>query len=105
MPFVYQHPQYWQKIREETKSSGDFIRSTNLFRDSEAEREHTEEKMINIENNHGRLILIGADDDSPREAGKYVGRMDERLKSRPHKCKYEAVTYEHGTHFCFPREL
>ncbi len=105
MPFVYQHPQYWQKIQEETKGSGDFLRSTNLFRDSEAAREHTEEEMIKIENIRGRLILIAADDDSLWEAGKYVRRMDERLKSRPHKCEYEAVTYEHGTHFVLPEGM
>ena len=105
MPFVYQHPQYWQKIQEETKGSGDFMRSTNLFRDSEAAREHTEDEMIKIENIHGKLILIGAEDDSLWEAAKYVRRMDERLKSRPHKCDYEAVTYEHGTHFVLPEGM
>ena len=25
--------------------------------------------------------------------------MDERLKERPHTCDYEALAYEHGTHF------
>jgi hypothetical protein len=28
-----------------------------------------------------------------------------RLKSRPHKCDYEAVTYEHGTHFVLPEGM
>lgn len=105
MPFVYQHPEYWQKIQEETKGSGDFIRSTNIFRDSEKARPHTEEEMIKIENIHGKLLLIGADDDGLWEAGKYVRRMEERLNNRFHKCEYEAIAYRYGTHFVLPEGL
>ena len=82
MPFVYEHPVYWQKIEEETKGSGDITRSTCLFIDSEKARPHTEEEMVKVENIKGRLFLIGADDDSFWEAGKYVRRMDQRLKER-----------------------
>ena len=105
MPFVYAHPEYYHKIEEETKGSGDITRSTHLFIDSEKAREHTEEEMINIENSKGKLILVGADDDSFWEAGKYVRRMDKRLKERPHECDYEALTYEHGTHFVLPETM
>ena len=31
--------------------------------------------------------------------------MDERLKERPHTCDYEALAYEHGTHFVLPESL
>lgn len=75
MPFIYEHPVYWQKIEEETKGSGDIERSTCLFIDSEKVREHTEEEMIKVENIKGRLFLVGADDDSFWEAGKYIRRM------------------------------
>ncbi len=105
MPFVYQHPQYWHEIQKATKGSGDYIRSTTVFQDSEAAREHPEEEMIKIENIHGKLILIGADDDALWEAGKYVRRMEERLKSRPHQCEYEAVAYQYGTHFVLPESM
>ena len=105
MPFVYQHPEYYRIIEEETKGSGDVTRSTKLFIDSEKAREHTEEEMIKVENIKGKLILIGADDDSFWEAGKYVRRMDKRLKERPHECDYEALTYEHGTHFVLPETM
>lgn len=105
MPFVYEHPVYWQKIEEETKGSGDITRSTRLFIDSEKARPHTEEEMIKVENIKGRLFLIGADDDSFWEAGKYVRRMDQRLKERPHTCEYDALVYEHGTHFVLPETL
>lgn len=105
MPFVYAHPEYYHKIEEETKDSGDITRSTHLFIDSEKAREHTEEEMIKVENIKGKLIMVGADDDSFWEAGKYVRRMDKRLKERPHECDYEALTYEHGTHFVLPETM
>lgn len=105
MPFVYAHPEYYHKIEEETKGSGDITRSTHLFIDSEKAREHTEEEMIKVENIKGKLIMVGADDDSFWEAGKYVRRMDTRLKERPHECDYEALTYEHGTHFVLPETM
>lgn len=105
MPFVYSHPEYYHKIEEETKGSGDITRSTHLFIDSEKAREHTEEEMIKVENIKGKLIMVGADDDSFWEAGKYVRRMDKRLKERPHECDYEALTYEHGTHFVLPETM
>lgn len=105
MPFVYEHPMYYQKIQEETKGSGDITRSTCLFIDSEKAREHTEEEMIKVENIKGKLILIGAEDDSFWEAGKYVRRMEQRLKERFHSCDYEAVVYEHGTHFVLPESM
>ena len=35
MPFVYQHPQYWQCIAAETKRTGDMVNSWKLFDDSE----------------------------------------------------------------------
>lgn len=105
MPFVYEHPVYWKKIEEETKGSGDYLRSTCLFADSEKERAHTEDEMIKIENIKGKLILLGADDDSLWEAGKYVRRMEQRLKEHLHECDYEAVAYEHGTHFILPESM
>ena len=105
MPFVYAHPEYYHKIEEETKGSGDITRSTHLFIDSEKAREHTEEEMIKVENIKGKLIMVCADDDSFWEAGKYVRRMDKRLKERPHECDYEALTYEHGTHFVLPETM
>lgn len=105
MPFVYAHHEYYHKIEEETKGSGDITRSTHLFIDSEKAREHTEEEMIKVENIKGKFIMVGADDDSFWEAGKYVRRMDKRLKERPHECDYEALTYEHGTHFVLPETM
>lgn len=40
--------------------------------------------------------LFGFIADSFWEEGKYVSRMDQRLKERPHECEYEAVAYRYG---------
>ena len=103
--FVWQGFEQGEKVEEETKGSGDIERSTCLFIDSEKAREHSEEEMIKVENIKGRLYLVGADDDSFWEAGKYIRRMDQRLKERPHTCQYVPLVYEHGTHFVLPESL
>ena len=103
MPFVYEHPVYWQKVEEETKGSGDIERSTCLFIDSEKAREHTEEEMIKVEKIKGKLFLIGADDDSFWEAGKYIRRMDQRLKECPHTCDYVPLVFCRNP--CFVRHF
>ncbi|MFR0950706.1 MAG: hypothetical protein ACLSFT_09340 [Ruminococcus callidus] len=64
MPFVYEHPMYYQKIQEETKGSGDITAAPACLSTPEKAREHTEEEMIKVENIKGKLILIGAEDDS-----------------------------------------
>lgn len=51
------------------------------------------------------MFLVGADDDSFWEAGKYIRRMDQRLKERPHVCQFVPLVYEHGTHFVLPESL
>ena len=62
--------------------------------------------MIKVENIKGKLILIGAEDDSFWEAGKYVRRMEQRLKrTSPTAAITEAVVYEHGTHFVLPESM
>ena len=53
--------------------------------------------MIKVENIRGKLFLIGADDDSFWEAGKYIRRMD--------TCEYVPLVYEHGTHFVLPESM
>ena len=62
-------------------------------------------EMIKVENIKGRLFLVGAENDSFWEAGKYIRRMDRRLKERPHTCEYVPLVYEHGTHFVLPESM
>lgn len=101
MPFCYKHPQYWHVIEQETKRTGDMINSRKLFDDSEAVHPILEEEKIKIEKIHGKLLLIGAEDDVLWNTAKYIRRMEER----EHICKLEAVVYKYGTHFVFPESM
>ena len=103
MPFCYQHPDYWRIILEESKRTGNMIASRKLFDDSEAAHPITEEEFIKVENIRGKLFLVGAEDDALWDTAKYIRRMEKRLAEKPHSCEVEAVVYEHGTHFVFPR--
>lgn len=78
MPFCYKHPQYWHVIEQETKRTGDMINSRKLFDDSEAVHPILEEEKIKIEKIHGKLLLIGAEDDVLWNTAKYIRRMEER---------------------------
>ena len=105
MPFCYQHPQYWQVIAEETRQNGDMLASRKLFDDSEAAHPITEDAYIKVENIRGRLLLIGAADDSLWDTAKYIRRMERRLAEKPHDCTVETAVYAHGTHFVFPEGM
>ena len=101
MPFCYKHPDYWHVIEQETKRTGDRINSRKLFDDSEAVYPITEEEKIKIEKIHGKLLLMGAEDDVLWNTAKYI----RRIKKRAHICKLEAVVYKYGTHFVFPESM
>ena len=105
LPYAYRHPEYWQKIQEATKGSGDFIRSIELFDESERRHPIKEEEFIKVENIKGHILFIGAKDDVLWDTCRYIRRMEERLQRLPHDCTYEALCYEHGTHFVFPQSM
>lgn len=105
LPYAYRHPEYWQKIRQESKEGGDLIAARKMFDKSERRHPVQEEERIKIENINGKLVLVGAEDDVLWDTCKYIRRMEARLKSLPHKCKYKVMTYEHGTHFVFPESM
>ena len=105
MPFVYQHPQYWNVFAAESKRTGDMMNSRKLFDDSEKAHPLTEAEMIKVEAIKGKLLLIGAEDDTLWDVAKYIRRIEKRLSQRPHTCEVEAVVYTHGTHFIFPESM
>lgn len=105
MPFCYQHPEYWKIFKEECKSTGNVAASRRIFDDSELAHPIKEEEFIKIENINGKLVLIGAMDDSLWNTAKYIRRMENRLKNKPHKCQEEIFVYEYGTHYVFPQSL
>jgi len=102
MPFVYQHPQYWKCIAEESKRNKDMINSRKLFDDSEKAHPITEAELIKVENIRGKLVLIGAEDDALWDTVKYIRRMEKRLAERTHNCQVEIAIYDYCTHYVFP---
>ena len=63
LPYAYRHPEYWKKIQEESKAGGDKVASRNMFDESERRHPIREEERIKVENIHGKLVFIGAEDD------------------------------------------
>lgn len=105
MPFCYKHPDYWHCIADETNRTGDMINSRKLFDDSEKAHPIRPEEYIPVENIHGKLLLIGAEDDVLWDTAKYIHRIEKRLSDHAHDCDAEAVVYRHGTHFVFPEGM
>ena len=105
LPYAYRHPEYWKKIQEESKAGGDKVASRNMFDESEKKHPIREEERIKVENIHGKLIFIGAEDDVLWDTCRYIRRMEDRLARRPHDCTYESWLYEYGTHFTFPESM
>lgn len=105
LPYAYRHPEYWQRIKADSKANGDFIASRPMFDESERRHPVREEEKIKVERIRGRLIFIGAEDDALWDTCKYIRRMEERLGRIPHECGYESWLYDHGTHFLFPESL
>lgn len=105
LPYAYKHPDYWHMIDEESKRTKNMVSSIKLFEDSEKKTPVTEDMKIKVENIKGKLLLIGAKDDVLWDTCRYIGRMDERLKTMPHECEYETLIYSHGTHFIFPSSM
>ena len=105
LPYAYRHPEYWQKIKEESKSRGDMIASRSMFDESERRHPIQEAERIKIENIKGKIIFVGAEDDVLWDTCKYIRRMEQRLGEKKHDCEYESLLYEHGTHFAFPQSM
>ncbi len=105
LPFCYRHPDYWDKVMEDSEKSGDKICSVGLFIASEKAHPLQEEEMIKVEKIHGKVLLVGAEDDVLWETAKYIRRINERLKEKEHSCIVESHIYQHGTHFVFPEGM
>lgn len=105
MPFCYKHPRYGQVMREEAKATGNMLASKKVFDDSEAAHPITEDEFIKVENIKGKLLMIGAEDDTLWDTAKYIRRAQKRLNEREHECDVEAIVYKHGTHFVFPQSV
>ena len=81
------------------------VASRPMFDESERRHPLQEEEKIKVENIHGKVLCIGAEDDVLWDTCKYIRRMEERLRKHQHHCKFKALLYEHGTHFAFPESM
>lgn len=105
LPYAYRHPEYWQKLNEEAKRRGDMAAARDMFDLSEKLCPVTEDMKIKVERIKGKLVLVGAQDDSLWDTCRYIERMTERLKTYPHECRVAMLTYEYGSHFVFPQSM
>lgn len=105
LPYAYRHPEYWQKLTEEAKRRGDMAAARDMFDLSEKLCPVTEDMKIKVERIKGKLVLVGAQDDSLWDTCRYIERMTERLKALPHECRVAKLTYEYGSHFVFPQSM
>ncbi|MBQ8554608.1 MAG: acyl-CoA thioester hydrolase [Clostridia bacterium] len=105
LPYAYRHPEYWQRIQQESKASGNLIASREMFVESERRHPVQEDEKIRVENICGKIIFVGAEDDALWDTCKYIRRMEQRLAEMPHSCIYESLLFEHGTHFVFPQSM
>lgn len=105
LPYAYRHPEYWQKLQEEARKGGNRAAAREMFDESERRHPVREEEKIQVERIRGRIIFVGAEDDVLWDTCRYIRRMEERLSRLPHECTWEALTYEHGTHFVFPQSM
>ena len=105
LPYAYRHPEYWQKLKEEAKRRGDMAAARDMFDLSEKLTPVTEDMKIKVERIKGKVVFIGAQDDSLWDTCRYIDRMCERLKAMPHECRYAKLTYEYGSHLVFPQSM
>ena len=105
LPYAYRHPEYWQKLSEEAKRRGDMAAARDMFDLSEKLCPLTEDMKIKVERIKGKIVLVGAQDDSLWDTCRYIDRMTERLKTLPHECRVAKLTYEYGSHFVFPQSM
>ena len=105
LPFAYRHPEYWQKIKEESRRGKNMIASREMFDRSEQLHPVTEAERIKTERIQGTLVLLGAEDDCLWDTCKYIRRIEARLREKNSPCQIKVLLYEHATHFLFPQSL
>lgn len=105
LPFAYRHPEYWEKLSAESKAGGNMVASRGMFDRSEDLHPVTEETRIKVERIRGHIVFIGAEDDVLWDCCKYIRRMTNILQDTPDGATFDALLYEHGTHFVLPATM
>ena len=105
MPPPWPHPDYWNRVKEESRRRRDRIAGLDFHRLAEAKNPLTEEIMIPVERIRGQLLFAGAEDDAVWDTARAIRRMQKRLEARGSGCRCEALIYPHCSHFIFPESL
>lgn len=105
LPFADRHPEYWEKIAAEAKAGGDLVAARGMFDRSEAMHPVSEAARIKVERIRGHIVFIGAEDDVLWDCCKYIRRMTKVLQDTPGSAAFDALLYEHGTHFVLPATM
>ena len=105
VPYAYRHPQYWEKIKEESKNSRNIAASREMFELSEKLHPVREEEFIQVEQIKGTLILSGTEDDCLWDTCRYIRRIKKRLKAHGSSVRCISLLYKYGTHFMFPQKM
>ena len=105
LQFAYRHPDYWNKIQEESKRTKNLISTIEMFKKSLELNKLTEDCLIKVEKIKGLIVFVAAKDDCLWDTSRYISRMNERLISHKSNVKVTNLIYEHGTHFLFPQSM
>ena len=107
LPYLHspmEKKEYWAKFCKDTAYFHE-QHSKEIFELAEENRDIEEDMYIKAENIKGRIVLIGAHDDSMWDSKRYIKRMTKRLKNAEFAYPVDAITYDCGTHLLVPRDL
>ena len=96
--------EYWEKFCQDKRQYRE-MHSKGIFDLSERKRPVSEDAFIKIENIKGRIVLIGAGDDSMWDSRRYIERMKERLTRCGFSYPVDIFTPYVGTHLLLPQSL
>lgn len=103
-PPMLEPENYWLLYQTATKAYHE-MHSRTLFDLSEEFHPVSTEALIPVENIPGKLVLVGAEDDSMWDAAKYIRRMEVRLGNKTPAPALEALIYPYGTHLLVPQKM
>ena len=103
-PAMLEGDAYWQLFQSASKEFHE-MHSRSVFDYSETHHPISPECLIPVEQIRGRLVLVGAEDDSMWDAPKYIRRMAELLRDRVPAPTLDTFVYPFGTHLLVPQRM
>ena len=103
-PACLSNEAYWKMYLDGKKRFGE-MHTRLIFDHSENAHPILEDCFIPIEHIQGRIVLIGAEDDSMWNTAKYIRRMKKRSGQRGFSHCLETYLYPFGTHLLLPEQM